>query len=351
MSLSGPTEFEAVAADDGLAGAGLQGDGNQAPDATSSDIAGRSLWAIAWRRLRRDRIALAGGVVIVLFILLAVFADPIAAVYQNITGRPGDTFATGHNTPPNQATDPLTGLPVGPFSGANGQFWLGITPLSGQDILTNLLYGARTSLVIAGLATVLSLLLGVVAGVVSGFYRGWIDTVISRVMDVLLSFPTLLFSLALVSVSSIISGAPVVRYTVIVFVLGFFAFPYIGRIVRGQVLSLREKEFVEAARSLGAGNARIMFREIAPNLVGPILVYTTLAIPNNILGEAGLSFLGVGVIPPTPSWGQMLSDAGGYIQVDPFYIFLPGLAIFITVLAFNLFGDGLRDALDPKASR
>jgi peptide/nickel transport system permease protein len=351
VSLSGPTEFEAVSAEDGLAGAGLQGDGNPSPDATSPEIAGRSLWSIAWRRLRRDKVALVGGVVIVLFILLAVFADPIAAVYQNLGGRPTDTFATAHNTPPHSALDELTGLPIGPFSGASGSYWLGVTPLAGQDILTNLLYGARTSLVIAGLATVLSLVLGVLAGVIAGFYRGWIDTVLSRIMDVLLSFPTLLFSLALVSVSSIISGAAVVRYSVIIFVLGFFAFPYIGRIVRGQVLSLREKEFVEAARSLGAGNARIMFREIAPNLVGPILVYTTLAIPNNILGEAGLSFLGVGVIPPTPSWGQMLSDAGGYIQVDPFYIFLPGLAIFITVLAFNLFGDGLRDALDPKANR
>jgi peptide/nickel transport system permease protein len=351
VSLSGPTEFEAVAAEDGLAGSGLQGDGNEAPDAVSGDIAGRSLWAIAWSHLKRDKLALAGGVVIVLFILLAVFADPVATVYANIAGRHGQTFADAHNTPPNDVLDQLTGLPVGAFSGASGHFWLGVTPLAGLDILTNLLYGARTSLVIAGLSTVLSLVLGVIAGVVSGFYRGWVDTIISRVMDVLLSFPTLLFSLALVSVSSIISGAATVRYGVIIFVLGFFAFPYIGRIVRGQVLSLREKEFVEAARSLGAGNGRIMFREIAPNLVGPILVYTTLAIPNNILGEAGLSFLGIGVIPPTPSWGQMLSDAGGYIQVDPFYIFLPGLAIFITVLAFNLFGDGLRDALDPKAGR
>jgi peptide/nickel transport system permease protein len=349
VSLSGPTEFEAVAADDGLAGAGLQGDGEPSPDAVSGDIAGRSLWAIAWSHLKRDKLALAGGVVIVLFILLAVFADPIATAYANIAGRPGETYATGHNTPPSDALDSLTGLPVGPFSGVSSKFWLGVVPLSGADILTNLLYGARTSLVIAGFATVVSLVLGVLAGVVSGFYRGWIDTVLSRIMDVLLSFPTLLFSLALVSISGIISTSPFVRYAVIVFVLGFFAFPYIGRIVRGQVLSLREKEFVEAARSLGAGNARIMFREIAPNLVGPILVYATLSIPNNILGEAGLSFLGVGVIPPTPSWGQMLSDAGGYIQVDPFYIFLPGLAIFITVLAFNLFGDGLRDALDPKA--
>jgi peptide/nickel transport system permease protein len=351
VSLSGPTEFEAVAADDGLAGSGLQGDGNPAPDATASGIAGRSLWAIAWRRLRRDKLALAGGVVIVLFVLAAVFADPLAALYLNIVGRGTETFATAHNTPPRNVLDELTLLPVGAFSGANAKFWLGVTPQAGLDILTNLLYGARTSLVIAGLATLLSLVLGVVAGVVAGFYRGWIDGVLSRIMDVLLSFPTLLFSLALVSVSSIITTSSFARYAVIVFVLGFFSFPYIGRIVRGQVLSLREKEFVEAARSLGAGNARIMFREIAPNLVGPILVYTTLAIPNNILGEAGLSFLGVGVVPPTPSWGQMLSDAGGFIQVDPFYIFLPGLAIFITVLAFNLFGDGLRDALDPKARR
>lgn len=349
MSLSGPSEFEAVAVDDGLAGSGLQGDGEPSPDATEKEIAGRSLWAIAWTHLKRDKLALAGGVVILLFILLAVFADPISAVYANLAGRPGETYATAHNTPPNSALDPLTLLPIGPFSGVSSKFWLGVTPQAGLDILTNLLYGARTSLVIAGLATLLSLVLGVLAGVISGYYRGWIDTVLSRIMDVLLSFPTLLFSLALVSVSSIISGAATVRYSVIIFVLGFFAFPYIGRIVRGQVLSLREKEFVEAARSLGAGNLRIMFREIAPNLVGPILVYATLAIPNNILGEAGLSFLGVGVIPPTPSWGQMLSDAGGFIQIDPFYIFLPGLAIFITVLAFNLFGDGLRDALDPKA--
>jgi peptide/nickel transport system permease protein len=351
VSLSGPTEFEAVAADDGLAGSGLQGDGEPDPDSTSGEIAGRSLWAIAWSHLKRDKLALAGGVVIVLFILLAVFADPIQAAYVHLVGRPHDNFATAHNTPPNTVLDPLTLLPVGPFSGASPKFWLGVTPQAGLDILLNLLYGARTSLVIAGLATLLSLVLGVLAGVISGFYRGWVDIVLSRIMDVLLSFPTLLFSLALVSVSSIISGADVVRYSVIVFVLGFFAFPYIGRIVRGQVLSLREKEFVEAARSLGASNARIMFREIAPNLVGPILVYTTLAIPNNILGEAGLSFLGVGVIAPTPSWGQMLNDAGGFIQIDPFYIFLPGLAIFVTVLAFNLFGDGLRDALDPKAGR
>ncbi|MDQ1579312.1 MAG: hypothetical protein QOD05_87, partial [Microbacteriaceae bacterium] len=197
----------------------------------------------------------------------------------------------------------------------------------------------------------LSLVLGVSLGLIAGYYRGWVDTVISRIMDVLLSFPTLLLSISLITVLSFISTAQTVRFGLIIFVLGFFGWPYIGRIVRGQVLSLREKEFVDAARSLGASNARIMVREIIPNLVGPILVYTTLTIPNNMLGEAGLSFLGVGVVPPTPSWGQMLSDAGNYMQVDPMYLILPGLAIFISVLAFNLFGDGLRDALDPKSTR
>ncbi|MGN6744329.1 MAG: ABC transporter permease [Amnibacterium sp.] len=339
MTLSGPTELEAVAVEDGITGAGL-------PDETGAPkaIQGRSLWAIAWRRLRRDKLAMAGGVVIVILVLLAAFADPLAALY-------GQDYAAQHNSGSYHILDPLTAMPVGPFSGISSTYWLGVTPVGGQDILTNLLYGARTSLVIAGLATALSLVLGVSLGIVAGFYRGWIDSVLSRVMDVLLSFPVLLFSIALITVTGFISTSAMLRYAVIVFVLGFFSWPYIGRIVRGQVLSLREKEFVEAARSLGASNWRIMSREIMPNLVGPILVYTTLAIPSNMLGEAGLSFLGIGVIPPTPSWGQMLSDAGSFFQIDPWYLFMPGLAIFISVLAFNLFGDGLRDALDPKSHR
>ncbi|MGN6446234.1 ABC transporter permease [Amnibacterium sp.] len=337
--MSGPTEFEAVATDDGLAGPGLQND----EDEVAGPIAGRSLTAIAWRRLRRDRIALAGGVVVVLFILVAVLAGPITAIY-------GQNYATQHNTG-NSLLDPLTQMPQGAFSGASGTHWLGVTPVLGLDILANLIYGAQTSLIVGFLATAFSLVLGVTLGVIAGFARGWVDTVISRIMDVLLSFPTLLFSIALIAVSSYINSSEVFRFSIIIFVLGFFGWPYIGRIVRGQVLTLREKEFVEAARSLGASNGRIMAREIAPNLVGPVLVYTTLAIPNNILGEAGLSFLGIGVIPPTPSWGQMLSDASQYVQVDPWYLFMPGLAIFITVLAFNLFGDGLRDALDPKSTR
>jgi peptide/nickel transport system permease protein len=339
VSLSGPTEFEAVTAEPALSGAGLDPTGGD--DAKA--IQGRSLASIAWRRLRRDKVALVSAAVIVIFVLVAVFADVISAVY-------GQDPSTQHNTGSGSVIDDVTGLPIGPFSGISGKYWLGVTPLSGQDIFTNLVYGARTSLSVSILATALSLLLGITLGVIAGYYRGWADTIISRIMDVLLSFPTLLFSIALITVISYINSDPSLRFFIIVFVLGFFAFPYIGRIVRGQVLSLREKEFVEAARSLGAGSGRIMAREIAPNLVGPILVYTTLSIPNNMLGEAGLSFLGLGLIG-TPSWGQMLADAGGYLQVDPFYLFLPGLTIFIAVLAFNLFGDGLRDALDPKSGR
>ena len=344
MSLSGPTEFEAVAVEDGLSGAGLQSDHQHGPSDPQGAIKGRSLTSIAWRRLRRDKVAIAGGVVILIQSLLAIFADVIAHLYgQDPNGQ--------HNSGAGNVLDDLTSLPKGAFSGMNGTYWFGVMPSSGQDIFTNLLYGARTSLVIGLSATLLSLVLGVTLGIAAGYYRGWIDTVVSRIMDVLLSFPVLLFSIALITVVGFINSDPAVRFGIIVFVLGFFSFPYVGRLVRGQVLSLREKEFVEAARSLGAGSGRIMAREVLPNLFGPLLVYTTLAIPSNILGEAGLSFLGIGVPAGTPSWGQMLSDAGNYTQVDPWYFFLPGIAIFITVLAFNLFGDGLRDALDPKSRR
>lgn len=307
-------------------------------------IVGRSLWSIAWRRLRKDKVAMAAGVVIILFILVAVFADQLAALY-------GQNYHDLHSFGTGSLLDPSTNLPTGALGGISGTHWVGVTPALGQDILAQLMEGARVSLIISGLATALSLILGVSLGLIAGFYRGWIDTIISRVMDVLLSFPTLLLSLSLIAVVSILSKSPLVRFAIIIFVLGFFGWPYIGRIVRGQVLSIREKEFVDAARSLGASNTWIMTKEIMPNLLGPILVYTSLTIPNYILGEAGLSYLGVGVPPPIPSWGQMLSDAGNYFQVDPMYLILPGVVLFIAVLAFNLFGDGLRDALDPKSTK
>jgi peptide/nickel transport system permease protein len=315
-------------------------------DASSpAAIEGRSLGKIAWDRFKHDRVAIAGAIVIILLVLTAVFAGPLTHLY-------------GHGpleTNPNLTSSETT-MPIGSFGGISSEHWLGVTPVDGRDILARLIYGARTSLIIASLATLLSLVFGVGLGLMAGYYRGVSDSLISRFMDLLLSFPSLLFSIALLSIFSSVptfaglSGQSL-RFAVIIFVLGFFGFPYIGRIVRGQVLSLREKEFVEAARSIGASNFRIMAREILPNLIGPILVYTTLTLPNYILGEAGLSYLGVGVLPPTASWGGMLSDAGQYYQVDPTYLFAPGLAIFIAVLAFNVFGDGLRDAFDPKSAR
>ncbi len=311
----------------------------------SGAIEGRSLGQLAWRRLKHDKVAMAGGIWALFLVLIAAFAPLVSKLYGQNSSAPH--YST---------VDATTNLPVSGAGGISSTHWLGVTPVLGQDILAQLIYGARTSLIISIAATAMSLLFGVALGLAAGFYRGAADTVISRVMDLLLAFPSTLFSISLLAVFGIVpsflglSGTSL-RFGVIIFVLGFFGFPYIGRIVRGQVLSLREKEFVDAARSLGASNYRIMTREIFPNLVGPILVYTTLTIPNYILGEAGLSFIGVGVQPPTVSWGGMLNDAGNYFQVDPEYLFAPGIALFLAVVSFNLFGDGLRDALDPRSRR
>jgi peptide/nickel transport system permease protein len=313
-----------------------------APGQSVKAIEGRSLGQLAWRQLKSDKVAMAGGIWAILLILVAILAPVLTAAYG----------VSPYALHPNLINESLL-LPFGSFGGISGSHWLGLTPVEGQDIMAELIYGARTSLEVAGAAVVLALLFGVSLGVIAGYYRGVTDTIISRVMDLLLSFPTLLFSIALLAVASLIPGLQTyfARFCIISFVLGFFSFPYIGRIVRGQVLSLREKEFVDAARSIGASNWRIMSREIMPNLVGPILVYTTLTIPNFILGEASLSYLGVGFGPTTVSWGSMLSDANKYVRIDPSYLFMPGLMLFLAVLAFNLFGDGLRDALDPRSRR
>jgi len=212
------------------------------------------------------------------------------------------------------------------------------------------------SMLIAFLATALAVSIGVVMGVISGYFGGWVDAVIARSMDVFLAFPLLVFAIALVGVipsSAFGLSGNSLRVALLIFVIGFFAWPYMGRIIRGQALSLREREFVDAARSLGARGPYILFRELLPNLVAPILVYSTLLIPTNILFEAALSYLGVGIIPPTPSWGGMVSDAvnSGLVTIDPMFMIVPGLAIFLTVMAFNLLGDGLRDALDPRSTR
>jgi len=304
-------------------------------------IEGRSLWQISWMRLKRDKIAIAGGGIVILLMLVAIFA-PLICKALGIT--PNDFNQ--------KLVDPSLQIPIGKLGGMSWDHPLGVEPVNGRDILARVIYGARISLLIAFLATLLSVVIGVVMGIVAGYFGGWVDTLISRLMDIFLAFPLVLFALALVgAIPDRLLGleGDALRVALIVFIIGFFSWPYIGRIIRGQTLSLREREFVDAARSLGARRPYILFTELLPNLIAPILVYATLLIPTNVLFEAGLSYLGVGVRPPTASWGDMLSIASKWYSVDPMYMIPPGLSIFVTVLAFNLFGDGLRDALDPRS--
>ena len=318
------------------------GPGGPAPEealsASDKAIEGRSLGQIAWRRLRKDKVAMAGGIIIIVLILIAIF---------------GPYLVANPNTYHSNLIDPTYSRPIGPFGGISLDHPFGVEPLTGRDMLARIVVGARYSLLIGFLAPALAVVIGVIMGVIAGYFGGWIDGVIARAMDVFLAFPLLVFAIALIGVipnSAFGLSGNTLRVSLLVFVIGFFAWPYMGRIIRGQVLSLREREFVDAARSIGARGPYILFRELLPNLVAPILVYSTLLIPTNILFEAALDYLGVGLIPPTPSWGQMLSNAvsNGFYYIDPMYMIIPGLAIFITVMAFNLFGDGLRDALDPR---
>jgi peptide/nickel transport system permease protein len=303
------------------------------------EIAARSPWQLFWRRLKDDKVALAALAFIILLILLAIFAP---LVIKLVGARP----------PNEQSTKYLDsfGTPTGPSS----HNIFGVDQL-GRDLFSRVLYGARVSLEVAIIATALSMLIGTVVGLLAGFYRGWVDTALSRLIDVLLAFPILLLALGIAAACSLgngcLGGFIKPGLGVVIFVIAFVNWTYIGRIIRGQVLSLREKEFVEAARALGASNTRIMFREILPNLVAPMIVYATLVIPQNILLEAALSYLGVGVQPPNASWGQMLADATSIFDTAWWYMVFPGAALLLTVLAFNLLGDGLQDALNPRARR
>ena len=304
-------------------------------------IEGRSLGQIAWMRLKRDKVAMGGGIFILFLIVVAIIGPHLV---QSPTEFHSNLIS------------PTYSRPYGPLGGISLAHPFGVEPVNGRDVLARIVVGAQYSMLIAFLATVLAVSIGVVMGIIAGYFGGWVDAVIARSMDVFLAFPLLVFAIALVGVIPStafgLSGNQL-RVGLLIFVIGFFAWPYMGRIIRGQTLSLREREFVDAARSLGARGPYILFRELLPNLVAPILVYSTLLIPVNILFEAALSYLGVGIIPPTPSWGGMLSDAvnNQYWSIDPMFMIIPGLAIFLTVMAFNLFGDGLRDALDPRSNR
>lgn len=369
------------------------------------EIAAKSPVELFWGRLRRDRVALAALIFIGLLTLVAILAGPLTKLFG------------AH--PPNQLNPKI--LDSFGLAAAPSKDYLFGTDGLGRDVFSRVLYGARVSLEAALISTSLIVTIAVIVGMIAGYYRGFVDTAISRTMDVLLAFPVLLLALglgaacalkgclptqsagrALFVAGLIIAVVPVMfavisqargkggfaavtradwllrtapggitsiaglilwlfaaksstlvqpGLPVVIFVIVISTWPYMARIIRGQVLSLREKEFVEAARSLGASDTRIIFRHILPNLVAPIVVYTTLLIPTNILFEAALSFLGVGVQPPTASWGAMLADATNGFSTAWWYMTFPGVALMLTVLAFNLVGDGLQDALNPRTAR
>ena len=316
-----------------------------APTPLTSDIGarpevvrGRSHWELFWSRFVRDRVAIAGLVLVLEFVALALFAPLIAKLVGHTPNELFGNMLTG------------LGLPKGP----DPHFWFGADQ-AGRDVFVRAIYGARSSLTVSVVGTGVATVIGVVIGTIAGYYGGWLDTLMSRFIDVLLSLPLLLFAIGLASVCSVstkgcLGGTLQPGLTLVTAIIALFTWPYIARIVRGQVISLKEREFVEAARAMGASDRRIMFSELLPNLVGPIIVYATLTLPGNILFEASLSYLGVGLPQSTPSWGRMLSDAtsGSLFTYAWWMMVYPGAFLLLATLAFNLVGDGLRDALSPR---
>ena len=332
------------------ADATFRGDGQVA-------VRAKGYWEQVWFRFRRDKAALVGGVFVVILFLASFVGAPVAA---HLLGHgPNDLFDNG--------LDPKTSLPWGPWTHFQNPVYPGATQTNsvffvlgsdgqlGRDVFLRLLYGGQASLEVAVGATVISTALGVLLGAIAGYFGGWIDTIVSRLTELVMAFPVLLFIIALAGtagpqlnkVTFGFLGQGVFTLTIVLSIFGWF---YPARIVRAQVLSLREKEFVEAARMVGASDARIIRSHLLPHLVAPVIVLSTISVAQFVLAEAGLSFLGIGIQPPTASWGSLLSEAPQYYLQQPWLMLWPGLAVLVTTLAFNLLGDGLRDALDPRAS-
>jgi peptide/nickel transport system permease protein len=308
-----------------------------APEAGAA-IRGRTAWELFRARFVKDRAAMTGAGILIVLVLLALLAPLISRLI-------------GHG--PNQLFDSMVTEDLGLPKGPNAHFWFGADQ-AGRDVFIRTLYGARTSLIVALGATGLATLIGITLGMTAGYRGGVADMVISRFVDIVLAMPVILFAIGIAGVCSItregcLGGLLQPGFSLVIGIIALFTWPNIARIVRGQVLSLREREFIEASRSLGARTGRIMVRELLPNLVAPIVVYTTLIIPNNILFEAALSYLGVGVPQSTPSWGRMLADAtsGSLFTYAWWMMLFPGAFLLFTTLSFNLVGDGLRDALGP----
>jgi peptide/nickel transport system permease protein len=315
-------------------------------------LQGASPGQLARRRLRRDKIAIAGGIVFLLLVAISL-AAPLWAKH------------VAHTTPEkNHLTDVIevdgeevnvvdfNGQPIGPTW--QGEFFLGADG-NGRDSMVRLLYGGRNSLLIGAIAALITTLLGVTAGLLAGYFRGWVDAVISRALDIIWAFPVILLGIAL-GTSLALGGLDIGPINISgdslaipILVISVVYVPYLARPLRGQVLSLREKEFVEAAEAQGFGTRRIIVSEILPNVFSTVLVFFPLLVANAILLEAALSFLGAGVQPPDPSWGTMISEGVGRISSAPELAIAPGLMLVLTVLSLNIFGDGIRDALDPRA--
>ncbi|WP_415624403.1 ABC transporter permease [Phytohabitans flavus] len=315
------------------------------PPPNGIDIAGRSPGQLAWARLRRDRVAVISGGVLAFFLLVAILAPLIELAYGI---GPYDQFQ--------EKLRRSDGMPLGYAGGISGEHWFGLEPGSGRDIFIRLVYGIRTSLLIAVMAALLTSLIGITLGILAGYLGGWVDAVIGWITDLALALPFLIFALAVMPTVELRFYGPRdevptwFRVAVLIGIFATFGWTGMARLVRGQVISLREREFVEAARACGAGLGHMLFRQLLPNLWAPILVSFSLAVPAYVTGEAALSFLNIGIRDPTPDFGVMIFRSIDYLQGDPAYVFFPGITIFALVLAFNLFGDALRDALDPRSA-
>ncbi|MEU6557325.1 ABC transporter permease [Streptomyces sp. NPDC046915] len=289
-----------------------------------------------WRRLREQRAALVAAVVVALLVLVALAAPLLTAIE-------GQDPTTYH---PSLIDSARGGVPIGSFGGAGGDHWLGVEPQTGRDLFARLVYGARVSLGVALAATVVQVALGVTIGIASALGTRWVDQLLSRATDVIVSMPLMIMSLSLLAV--VPAGFP--RPVLVTLVIGLIAWGNIAKITRAQTLTLKGLDYVSAARLSGWGTWRVARRELLPGLAAPVITYAALLVPTNISIEAALSFLGVGVKPPTPSWGQMLTAADVWYQAAPQYLLLPAGALFLTVLALTVLGDGVRTALDPRAA-
>lgn len=319
------------------------------PVAPAGVGATRSPVQIAWQRFRRDRVGVVSGVIVGLFLLVALTAPLIGAAY----GR--NPYTTYGQNEPGLLT--AGGQPIGHFGGMSSRFWLGVEPGLGRDVFTQLVYGLRTSLFIAFTVAVITSVIGVVFGIVTGYLGGWIDAAGGRLIDVILTLPGLLMIIALKPVIDSTFVAPDEQtptwmlFASVIILFSIFGWVFQARLIRGQVLSLREREFVDAARMTGAGTWYIVRTELLPNLWSPILITFSLAVPSIVTGEAALAYLGLGIVEPTPDWGRMVEHGASVYLFDPAYLLIPGGALLVLVLSFNLLGDAVRDALDPKGLR